>query len=433
MRSAVQFEGVSKKYNLNAGQTSLRDAISTSISKIIHRNHQPSSQNEGFWALRDVSFKVDPGHALGLIGPNGAGKTTALKILGGITEPTSGTIKVDGRTSALIELGAGFHPDLTGRENIFLNAAILGLSRQEIKRLFDQIVAFSGLEAFIDTPVKRYSSGMYVRLGFSVAAHVEPDVLLVDEVLAVGDAQFRQRCARRIEELQNSGVTILFVAHNLYLVKSICDEAIFLHSGRIQAQGDVVSVINAYETWLHEREVQSMIENQFTTKKLFGTSSVEIEAVDVKSLDGTHKERFLFNENVELGIYYQARETIRQPKLVIRIMRADGTTCCMIRTAEYGQQMDDLIGRGKISVALTPLQLAGGAYVAEVRLMGPVDGVPIAQSHSKWFLVEGRSFGHEEVSGVFVPEVAWSRVEPGVSLDGNNQPTPIANGNRMEA
>ena len=196
---------------------------------------------------------IEPGAALGLVGPNGSGKTTSLKLLSRITFPSAGRVHINGRISALIELGAGFHPDLTGRENVYLNGTILGMKKHEIDKRFDQIVDFSGIERFIDTPVKRYSSGMYVRLGFSVAAHVEPDVLLVDEVLAVGDAQFRQKCARRIEELQSIGTTIVFVAHNLYLVRSVCDQAVFLLKGQVQQQGTVDDVLNRYENWLIEQ------------------------------------------------------------------------------------------------------------------------------------------------------------------------------------
>jgi len=252
MKPAVRFENVSKRYELGTGQASLKRLVTKPIKRLIGRKNK-LHPSQVLWALRDVSFAVEPGSALGLVGPNGSGKTTSLKLLSKITFPTSGKIDVNGRISALIELGAGFHPDLTGRENVYLNGTILGMKRQEIDERFDQIVEFSGLERFIDTPVKRYSSGMYVRLGFSVAAHVEPDVLLVDEVLAVGDAQFRQKCAQRIEELQKIGTTIVFVAHNLYLVRSVCDKAVFLLNGETQQMGDVDDVISSYENWLFEQ------------------------------------------------------------------------------------------------------------------------------------------------------------------------------------
>jgi lipopolysaccharide transport system ATP-binding protein len=256
MKPAVEFKNVSKRYELGTGQTSIGRVLARPIKRMLGRNVEPA-EDKILWALRDLSFTVQPGRALGLVGPNGSGKTTSLKLLSKITQPTSGSIDVNGRISALIELGAGFHQDLTGRENVYLNGTILGMTRQDIDKRFDQIVAFSEIERFIDTPVKRYSSGMYVRLGFAVAAHVEPDVLLVDEVLAVGDAQFRLKCARRIEELQALGTTIVFVAHNLYLVRSVCDDAVFLLHGEMQDQGPVDDVLASYENWLFERQLES--------------------------------------------------------------------------------------------------------------------------------------------------------------------------------
>jgi len=213
-QTVIQFQHVSKRYNLGMTRTSLPTAVYQWGKSLL----QPSKngerrQKQYLWAIKDVSFDLQRGESLALIGPNGAGKTTILKLLAGITTPTSGNININGKLSALIELGAGFHPDLSGRENIFLNGAILGLTRAEIQRKFDEIVAFSELEKFIDTPVKRYSSGMAVRLGFAVAASIDPDILLVDEVLAVGDAAFRQKCMDRIRTMLNQGTSIIFVSH----------------------------------------------------------------------------------------------------------------------------------------------------------------------------------------------------------------------------
>jgi ABC-type polysaccharide/polyol phosphate transport system ATPase subunit len=346
-----------------------------------------------------------------LIGPNGAGKTTILKILAKITKPTSGKVDIQGRVSALIELGAGFHPDLSGRENIYLNGTILGLSRKEISRVFDRIVDFSGLEKFIDTPVKRYSSGMYVRLGFSVAAHIEPDVFLVDEVLAVGDAEFRQKCARRIEELRKLGTTIVFVAHNLWLVKSVCDTAIFMDKGKIQVYGDVVDAIKAYESRMHQNQISRFNENQSEPDPSHG-SIVDLTAVEVRHLSGEEKTKFCYKDPVEVRVHYDVKQPIAQPNLVLRFSRADGTTCSMIRTLDYGYPIGVLDGKGVISIAVDPLQLSGGAYVIEAKLMmGSIDGVPLAAKHSSWFEVEGLSLSHVEASGVFVPHIVWARLE----------------------
>jgi lipopolysaccharide transport system ATP-binding protein len=409
MSSAIRFDNVSKAYRLGQSQHSLREAISRLGRDLVSR--RPQRGTSILWALRDVSFDVTHGTALGVIGPNGAGKTTTLRLLSEITQPTSGHVAVDGRVSALIELGAGFHPDLTGRENINLNAAILGMPLREVEQKFDQIVAFSGLEQFIDTPVKRYSSGMYVRLGFSIAAHLEPDVLLVDEVLAVGDARFRQQCIQRIEELRCRGTTIVFVSHNLYLVESVCDQAVFLADGHLQAQGNAIDVINAYEAWMRRRQIQDSSQYGLDGPAPVPTSSVEITKVEVQSLNGSQADQLNYDDALEVRVHYHAREPIHEPNLYVKILRVDGTTCCMVRSGDYGYALTDLEGEGFISLAIDPLQLAPAAYVVDAELVG---GAPTwvvwAQKHSASFQVAGTNVGHE---GVFVPRVAWIRMEKG--------------------
>ena len=243
---AVEVEGVYKKFRRGELHDSLRDLLPSLVRGIVRRGPPPELAAREFWALHDVSFAVESGQAFGVVGGNGAGKTTLLKLLGGILRPTRGAVRIQGRLSALIEVSAGFHPDLTGRENIFLYGTILGMTRQEIRRRFDAIVAFSGLEEFLDTPVKRYSSGMYARLGFSVAAHVDPEVLLVDEVLSVGDVVFQRRCMERMREVLQQGTTILFVSHNLRAVTDLCGRAVLLDHGRITAEGEAARVVQTY-------------------------------------------------------------------------------------------------------------------------------------------------------------------------------------------
>lgn len=229
---ALRMEHVYKKFRKGETYNSLRDLIPALTGKMFRGQELDTARKREFWALQDISFEVKRGEALGIIGHNGAGKSTALKILSRIMKPTSGRMVVNGRLSALIEVTAGFHPDLTGKENIFLHGTILGMSKKEIQSKLDQIIAFSGIEEFIDTPVKRYSSGMYARLGFSVAAHVDPEVLVVDEVLSVGDFVFQQKCMNRIRSVINAGTTVLFVSHNLKAVTEICDRAMLLDHGR---------------------------------------------------------------------------------------------------------------------------------------------------------------------------------------------------------
>src|ERR1700674_2428269 len=243
---AVRMENVYKKFRKGEVYNSLRDLLPALTGKMFRQSELNNSDKREFWALQDLSFEVKPGECLGIIGRNGAGKSTALKILSRIMKPTKGHMHVQGRLSALIEVTAGFHQDLTGRENIFLNGTILGMSKREIESKLDQIIAFSGIEEFIDTPVKRYSSGMYARLGFSVAAHVDPEVLVVDEVLSVGDNLFQQRCMERIHSVIKAGTTVLFVSHNLKSVNEICERAVLLEHGKIVTIDETDAVIRKY-------------------------------------------------------------------------------------------------------------------------------------------------------------------------------------------
>jgi len=247
----IKVEGLGKKYIIShegkESYTSLRDVISRNTKKLVKTKEKANSSREEFWALKDVSFEVKKGEAVGIIGRNGAGKSTLLKILSRITEPTHGHIEMSGRVASLLEVGTGFHPELTGRENIFLNGAILGMSRVEIKRKFDEIVDFSGVEKFLDTPVKRYSSGMYVRLAFAVAAHLEPEILVVDEVLAVGDAEFQKKCLGKMNDVsKKEGRTVLFVSHNMQAIQRLCTKGVLLKQGTVFGFDKIENVVSLY-------------------------------------------------------------------------------------------------------------------------------------------------------------------------------------------
>ena len=247
MRVAVDVEELAKRYRigeLQGAYGTLRDSLSIGTRRLVRRERAP--RYEEIWALDGVSFQVGEGEVLGIVGRNGAGKSTLLKILTRITTPTSGTATIRGRVGSLLEVGTGFHPELTGRENIFLNGSVLGMKRREILQKFDEIVEFSGVERFIDTPVKRYSSGMSVRLAFAVAAHLEPEILLVDEVLAVGDAEFQQRCLGRMEDISLTGRTVLFVSHNMHAVAQLCNRTIWLDDGRVKEDGSSPEIIARY-------------------------------------------------------------------------------------------------------------------------------------------------------------------------------------------
>ncbi len=256
MSPVISVQNLSKKYILSHQSqeryTALRDVIAKSVRNAAQKLRNPFSEpsidatHEEFWALKDVSFDIQQGDRIGIIGRNGAGKSTLLKVLSRIVEPSEGSVKIRGRVASLLEVGTGFHPELTGRENIYLNGAILGMSKAEIKQKFDEIVAFAEVEKFLDTPVKRYSSGMYVRLAFAVAAHLEPEILIVDEVLAVGDLQFQRKCMGKIEDVGKQGRTVLFVSHNMAAIGALCSKAILLRQGQLAAMGDVSYVALEY-------------------------------------------------------------------------------------------------------------------------------------------------------------------------------------------
>jgi lipopolysaccharide transport system ATP-binding protein len=246
--AVIRVENVSKRYRIALVRQryhTLRDGIADSVRSLFYRNGR-NHQEDTFWALRDVSFEVKTGEVVGVIGRNGAGKSTLLKILSRITEPTSGFAEIRGRVGSLLEVGTGFHPELTGRENIYLNGAILGMKKGEIDRKFDEIVAFSEVENFIDTPVKHYSSGMHVRLAFAVAAHLEPEIVIIDEVLAVGDMAFQRKCLGKMEDVARQGRTVLFVSHNMTTVQTLCKRGILLGNGMVSVDGDVTEAVNTY-------------------------------------------------------------------------------------------------------------------------------------------------------------------------------------------
>lgn len=281
MSSVIQVENLSKSFTLRHEEkeryTALRDVVATKAKKIFSfpKALKPAVAShistEEFWALKDVSFNVEKGDRVGIIGRNGAGKSTLLKILSRITEPTNGRVKIKGRVASLLEVGTGFHPELTGRENIYLNGAILGMSRAEIKKKFDEIVDFAEVEKFLDTPVKRYSSGMYVRLAFAVAAHLEPEILVVDEVLAVGDAQFQKKCLGKMEDVsKNEGRTVLFVSHQMDAIETLTQKAIYLKGGKVQKIGEASSIINKY---LHDFENGTEI-NEYKNRQGNGKAKV---------------------------------------------------------------------------------------------------------------------------------------------------------------
>jgi lipopolysaccharide transport system ATP-binding protein len=308
---AIRVENLCKHYRLGArrvgGYRTLRESIAdatTAAWRRLRRRADAGPSGESLWALDDVSFAVKPGEVIGVIGRNGAGKSTLLKILSRITEPSSGRVEFRGRLSSLLEVGVGFHPELTGRENVFLNGALLGMAREEIQRKFDEIVAFTGLEQFLDTPVKRYSSGMYVRLAFGVAAHLESEILLVDEVLAVGDVAFQKKCLGKMQQISAGGRTVLFVSHNMPVIANLCSRCLLLEKGKLAADGEALGVIAAYNALCAEGQTTARsLANH--TGRTPGSAPVMTE---VKlHTDGEADAGFIaMNDNLEVAVGYAA-------------------------------------------------------------------------------------------------------------------------------
>lgn len=305
---AVSVAHVYKKFRRGEHHDSLRDLLPALTRRTLKRMAgQSTLRTEEFWALHDISFEIGRGEAVGIIGQNGAGKSTILKLLSGILKPTAGRIDVAGRLSALIEVGAGFHQDLTGRENVYLNGVILGMSRAEVRRKFDEIVEFSGLEAFIDTPVKRYSSGMYARLGFSVAAHLEPDVLIVDEVLSVGDYVFQAKSIDRMRSVVRGGATVLFVSHNLRAVADLCGRAILLDKGLLVADGPSSAVIHKY------MDLARSSRGDCSQKPVF------VESVHVAARDGARFD-FLAGEHATVAVTARANRPTERVACILYLL-----------------------------------------------------------------------------------------------------------------
>jgi len=362
-RPIITVEGLGKKYLLSHQRrepyTALRDVMAEKAKGLGRRLVRPfsgtrspfsDSSLEEFWALRDVSFEVAPGDRVGIIGRNGAGKSTLLKILSRITEPTEGRVHLRGRVASLLEVGTGFHPELTGRENIFLNGAVLGMTKVEIRKKFDEIVDFAEVEKFLDTPVKRYSSGMYVRLAFAVAAHLEPEILVVDEVLAVGDAAFQRKCLGKMEDVASQeGRTVLFVSHNMAAIQTLCQRAIWLDAGKVEQNRESEPVINAYG-----KHLQTANGFSATLRSLDG--NIEIE--QIRLMDGNDQNTSVYSPGspITVEIRYHAKRPVHRPYIWIGIRSQFGSLFGANMLMD-GVRPEVLEGRGTIRCTFHSLPL----------------------------------------------------------------------------
>ncbi|HXI70567.1 MAG TPA: ABC transporter ATP-binding protein [Verrucomicrobiae bacterium] len=367
-----------------------------SASSPLSAPHSARSSSEEFWALKDVSFEVKRGEVVGIIGRNGAGKSTLLKILSRITEPTTGRVELNGRVASLLEVGTGFHPELTGRENIFLNGAILGMTRAEIRKKFDEIVAFAEVEKFLDTPVKRYSSGMYVRLAFAVAAHLEPEILIVDEVLAVGDAEFQKKCLGKMQDVASGGRTVLFVSHNMAAVRNLCSKGIYLKNGTVRLLGSIDETIDGYLASGTQRQVSKPI-----SKNGVELAEVKLCAAGSKTALNTT----VFGVDCEFRIKVIGNSSNTKVTPVLRIHNSAGVLISSICGPEEGLDFSPIRGSRDWVILLPALQLFPGLYTVSFQLFGNepdpfLEALDVLEFHVEAAFVQGASKAYRADHGL---------------------------------
>jgi lipopolysaccharide transport system ATP-binding protein len=418
MSPAIRVENLSKCYRVNhsvarPAYRTLRESIGGSIAGAIKqlRTRAKRNRQQPFWALSDLSFEVQPGEVLGVIGRNGSGKSTLLKILSRITKPTAGRARIDGRVGSLLEVGTGFHPELTGRENIFLNGSILGMSRPEIRRKFDEIVAFAEVEQFLDMPVKRYSSGMYVRLAFSVAAHLEPEILIVDEVLAVGDAAYQRRCIDRMAKLAAEGRTVLFVSHNMDVIPRLCSRALFLEKGRMIAEGPVAEVTRRY---LGNQAGEAATDQENLTDKLhLGDGRAQFTRISHVDAAGSAMVAHACGDDLILRLDIRADRDIRDVALSVVLQTLQGARLITGWTREVDFRVDLHKGVQTYQCHFQNVRLRPGQRVyvqlqmATHNVIDCVEDAKVIDVTDRW---ETRSLSTESSQGAIVCDYQWSKV-----------------------
>lgn len=409
MNTILEFTHIWKKFKRGEKINSLRDAIPNYLSLLLSRKKDADSlEDMEFWAVRDFTFSVTQGDILGIIGPNGAGKSTVLKLLSRIMMPDKGALHIGGRLSALIEVTAGFHPELTGRENVYLNGTILGMSRKEIDRKFNEIVEFSGLREFINTPVKRYSSGMFSRLGFSVAAHMDPDILLVDEVLSVGDMAFQGKCVRKMKDLLHSGTTIVLVSHDLGLVQNLCKRVILMNEGSSLKEGPAEEVIPYYQDLVYKKDEEELKQQMSSgsRNRVNEETKIRIRRVLLHAGDGRHRERFNAEESLAARIDFTAAEKIERPVFALEIIRSDGVICCDSSTIADGFSIESIEGDGSLEIGLGKLNLVPGIYLIRITVWDKDILHPYVVRKNDIFRFERDNLAGIQ-KGVFVASYTW--------------------------
>ncbi len=416
----ISVEGISKVYRLGQiGGHTLSEDLNRWLAQMrgmpdpyLKIGHEQRRRREGerIWALSDVSFAVQQGEVLGVIGRNGAGKSTLLKILSRITAPTAGRVRLKGRVASLLEVGTGFHPELTGRENVFLNGAILGMTRQELRRKLDNIVEFAEVARFIDTPVKRYSSGMYVRLAFAVAAHLDPEILVVDEVLAVGDAAFQKKCIGKMGEVAEGGRTVIFVSHNMTAVHALCERTLVLEAGQVAFTGTTASAVDRYLKQGLPDTAGVVLERYRQAKRTAVVSALRV-------LDGAGCPRRLFEigSSVVLELTLQACAAAFTPQVTVTVSDSFGLRLFTVSTSATDTVFPILRGEATVRAVLENLMLVPGAYFASIKVgdgyrsADILDQVPVFEILPSDYWESGRLPSRDE--GVVLQDVSWSYEE----------------------
>lgn len=421
---AIRVQNLSKEYRIGAAQApykTIRESLADAVQAPFRRAagllrgqaYGAAQLNEKIWALKDVSFEVKRGEVVGVIGRNGAGKTTLLKILSRITEPTEGRAEIHGRVGSLLEVGTGFHPELTGRENVYLNGAILGMKKAEIARKFDEIVDFAEIEKFLDTPVKHYSSGMYVRLAFAVAAHLDPEILLVDEVLAVGDAAFQKKCLGKMQDVACEGRTVLFVSHNMAAIQRLCGRVLLIRSGTIEQQGAPDMVVpnylsDAFGSQAGEFDVSEHPARSTRHKPI-------IRHITLRSTGGSSTTCFYPDDSLQVELTLEPITPIRDPRPAVAIEDSLGRRIMTLASYFQNDRLPDIDARCLVRCTLPRLRLGNGRYLLSVSIATKCDGLLDSLDNAAWFQVGWRdNYGNGEtykpVYGPVLANSVWEQI-----------------------
>jgi lipopolysaccharide transport system ATP-binding protein len=416
---AIRVENLGKMYRIGTAEKQPQGVWETTKNlalspfAYLRRIRKPPTEEEILWALRHVSFEVKRGEVVGVIGRNGAGKSTLLKVLTRITEPTEGQAILKGRVGSLLEVGTGFHPELTGRENVYLSGTILGMRKADVDRKFDEIVDFSGVEKFIDTPVKRYSSGMKVRLGFAVAAHLEPEILLIDEVLAVGDVAFQKKCLGKMDEVSQGGRTVLFISHNMGMIRSLCKRTILLRKGNLSFDGHTQRAVNYYLSSATNRTKDMEGEIQWDEKEAPGGVEIRLRRLRLLGADNRPTEVFDLLKLIQIEITYDVQQSVRGMRWIVQIITQEGVIA--FTTTDHRQRGETVSqpGRYRTSCTIPPRLLNRGRY--HLLVHAGIPGVKVLVPGREWLSfttdggnVHGSHYNDKNWPGAVAPAIEWS-------------------------